>query len=95
MLKFRIDVRVKEALVAKCPRHPKYDPSVHEQLNTDPGCSVCGDIRGLQASRLALEEAVRAFDKRSYQWQLAKLSRARSSRSNTRGDNHPTSQVPV
>jgi hypothetical protein len=75
MLKFRIDVRVRETLKAKCPRHPKYDPSADEKLHTESGCSACSDIRALQTSRVALEDAVRAFERRSYQWRVASLNR--------------------
>ena len=75
MLKFRVNVRVKGTLKAKCKRHPKYDPSLDDKLNTEPRCSVCADIRALQTARLALEEAARAFERRSYQWQMAELSK--------------------
>jgi hypothetical protein len=68
MLRFRIDVRVKEAVRAKCPRHPKYDPSVDDKMHSEPGCSTCSDIRALEASRVALESAARAFERRAYQW---------------------------
>jgi hypothetical protein len=73
MLKLQVNLRVKENLRAKCPRHPKFDPSADERLHTEPGCSVCADIRALQLARVSLEEAVRAFERRAYQWQVRNL----------------------
>jgi hypothetical protein len=83
MLKFRIDVRVKEQIRARCPKHPKFDPSLDLRLNSEPRCSTCSDIRLLHSSRLELEEAVRAFDRRAFQWRVSRLARSQ-------GGTHPT-----
>lgn len=73
MLKFSIHIKVKENIRAKCPRHPHFDPSVDLRLNSDPGCSTCSDLRALQAARVKLEEACKAFDRRAYQWRATHL----------------------
>jgi hypothetical protein len=76
MLEFRIDVRVKESVKARCSRHPKFDPSVDEKMNSEPGCSICADIRALEASRIALEKAARSFERRAYQWRATDKARS-------------------
>jgi hypothetical protein len=77
MLKFNLQVRMKESLRAKCQRHPKFDPSADERLYSETGCSVCAEIRALQAARVAVEQAVKAFERRAFQWKSAQLSNSK------------------
>jgi len=77
MLRFKIDLRMKETIKAKCPRHPKFDPSIDERMGSEPGCSACSDIRSLQDARVALENAARGFERRAYQWRLAGIRKSR------------------
>jgi hypothetical protein len=44
MLRFKINVHVKETVRAECPRHRKFDPSSDDKLNSETGCSTCADI---------------------------------------------------
>lgn len=78
MLRFRFDLKIKENVRAKCVRHPRFDPSVDERLNTEPGCSTCADLRRLQAARTTLEEAARAFERRAYQWRVLRTRKLRT-----------------
>jgi hypothetical protein len=75
MLKFEINLRVKEKIRAKCTRHPKYDPSLDQRLHSESGCTACTDIRNLHAARIALEDAARAFERRAYQWRIARVAK--------------------
>lgn len=93
MLKFRIDVRVRESVRAKCTKHPDYDPSADPKLNYGPGCSACTDIRNLQAARLHLEEAAKSFERRAYQWKVSNLPRlAKRNRGSTNESELPSGE---
>lgn len=83
MLHFHLDLRVRERIKAKCPRHPKFDPSVDEKANSEARCSTCSDIRNLQSARITLETAARAFERRAAQWRVAQISKQRRSASVT------------
>lgn len=77
MLRIQINLRIKESVKARCPRHPKFDPSIDDRMNTEPGCSTCSDIRALEASRVALESAARSFERRAYQWRSVKSAKSK------------------
>ena len=69
-MKIKIDFRIKENVTAKCPRHPKFDPSTDPKQNTEAGCSTCADLKALDAARINLEDAIRVFQRRIYQWNV-------------------------
>jgi hypothetical protein len=75
MLRFKVEHRIKESVRAKCPRHPKFDPSVDQNMYSEPGCSVCADLRRLQESRIALEDMIKGFERRVFQWQASNISK--------------------
>jgi TnpA family transposase len=77
MLKFEINLHVKEKIRAKCARHPRYDPSLDQRLHFGSGCTACTDIRNLHAARVALEDAARAFERRAYQWRIARVAKSK------------------
>jgi hypothetical protein len=78
MLRFKINVHVKETVRAECPRHRKFDPSSDDKLNSETGCSTCADIRALESARVTLENAARAFERRAYHWRAANIIRAKN-----------------
>ena len=67
MLKFTYKLKVNSRVVAKCDRHPRYNPE-KEGRNIKGGCSTCYALFDLFISRQKLESAVRDFERRAVPW---------------------------
>jgi hypothetical protein len=67
MLKFRFKLKINDAIEAKCPRHPRFNPE-KEGHNFKGGCSTCHQLWDVFRAKLELERAVRLFQRASGPW---------------------------
>jgi len=67
MLKFRFKLKINDAIEAKCPRHPRFNPE-KEGHNFKGGCSTCRELWNVYRAKLELEHAVRVFQRQSGPW---------------------------
>lgn len=67
MLKFRFKLKINDAIEAKCPRHPRFNPE-KEGHNFKGGCSTCQKLWNVYRAKLELERAVRLFQRESGPW---------------------------
>ena len=68
MLKFTHKVQVRERVVARCDRHPRYNPEKDGRAGIKGGCSACWSLYDLLDARLKLDAAVREFLRRAGPW---------------------------
>ena len=77
MLKFTHKVVVRESVIAKCERHPRYNPEKDGRAGIKGGCSTCFSLHDLLESRKNLDAAVREFIRRAGPWSRPRGSRKR------------------
>ena len=69
MLKLSYKLRLNETVKAKCERHPAYDPSTKGKDHIGDRCATCREILEFYESKVSLERAVKAFERRARSWQ--------------------------
>jgi hypothetical protein len=69
MLRLAYKARLNYKIRAKCERHPTYDPSADENNFLRDRCSKCREILDVYESYLALEKAVKYFERRVAPWE--------------------------
>lgn len=77
MLKFIQKVAVRESVVAKCQRHPRYNPEKDGRAGIKGGCSTCYSLYDLLEARESLDAAVHEFVRRAGPWARPRGSRKR------------------
>ncbi len=77
MLKFTHKVMVRESVVAKCERHPRYNPEKDGRAGIKGGCSTCYSLYDLLEARKQMDTAVREFVRRAGPWARARGTRKR------------------
>lgn len=77
MLKFTHKLLVRESVVAKCSRHPRYNPEKEGRAGIKGGCSTCYSLYDLLESRRKLDAAVHEFVRRAGPWARPRGSRKR------------------
>jgi len=77
MLKFTHKVQVRERVVAKCERHPRYNPEKDGRAGIKGGCSACWSLYDVNEARNNLDEAVREFLRRAGPWTRPRAPRQR------------------
>lgn len=77
MFEFSYKLNVKERVKAKCDRHPRYSPERDGRSGIKGGCSTCFCLYDLLQARIALDEAVRLFNRRAAPWTRPQGSRKR------------------
>lgn len=69
LFKLRYKEKINEAVTAKCPRHPRFDPEQDGRAGLKDRCSTCYELLALHQSRLDLDLAIREFRRRAAPWQ--------------------------
>lgn len=75
MLKFKFNLVIRERVLAKCNRHPRYNPEKDGRAGIKSGCLACWDLYNLHEARLKLEAAVHTFTRRAGPWAAPRRSR--------------------
>jgi hypothetical protein len=75
MLKFTYKAKINSRVVAKCPKHPRYNPE-KEGRNLKGGCSTCFTLFDLFQARVQLEAALHNFERHAAPWYPARKPRA-------------------
>jgi hypothetical protein len=73
MLKFKYNLRVNQAVRARCERHPAYDPSTVGKDHIVDRCATCKDIYSLYESKVSLEKAAKNFERQAGFWQANRI----------------------
>lgn len=71
MYKFTCKLKVNSRVVAKCPKHPRFNPE-KEGRNIKGCCSTCFSLFALFQARQQLDAAVREFERRATPWYPAR-----------------------
>ena len=77
MLRLSCKLRLNSSIRAKCDRHRAFDPSVKGQDYVQDRCATCRDIQDLYDSYLALEKAIKNFERRAGAWESPRPARQR------------------
>ncbi len=68
MLKFNYKETIREKVIAKCARHPRYNPEEDGRDGIKAGCGTCWTLHDLYQSRLKLDAAIHEFIRRAGPW---------------------------
>jgi hypothetical protein len=77
MMKFTYKLTVRQRVMAKCERHPRYNPEKEGRAGIKGGCSACWSLYDLHDARLRLDAAVHEFTRRAGPWARARERRRR------------------
>jgi hypothetical protein len=83
MLKFTHKLKVNSRVVAKCSRHPRYNPEKQGRGAIVGGCSGCFALFDLMQSRNQLDAAVREFERLAAPWYPPRKPRPEPKTGNT------------
>ena len=62
MLRLKINLRMRQSVRVKCPRHPRYNPERQGAGAIRGGCRYCVALYELYASKLAVERSLQALE---------------------------------
>ena len=93
MFKFKFTLKLNERVVAKCSRHPRYNPDQDGYAAIKGGCSTCIELYDLYRAKVDLEKAVRVFLKSAGPW--TKYRKLHQSPATISTSNEPTNQEAV
>ena len=68
LYKLHYKLKLSERVLAKCVKHPRYNPETDGRSGIKERCSTCYTILNLFEAKASLDEAVRNFTKRASPW---------------------------
>lgn len=92
MLKFTYKQTIRERVIAKCAKHPRYNPEKDGRGGIKGACSTCYNLNDLHQSRLKLDAAIHEFIRRAGPWSRP---RERRKRKTTAESSAPVSALEV
>lgn len=70
MLKFKYKQTICERVVAKCSKHPRYNPERDGYAGIKGMCSTCCQLYKLHEARTRLDVAIREFTRLTGPWRV-------------------------